>query len=168
MKASIFTQCLTMPAVCHYVFRRNFMKPNTIALIPPTGYNVETNSHKAILWLKFIAHKHQISIQHSRNSKEKHIFQYKVDGWDPVNKNVYEFHGCVYHGCPKCFSPSSFNTLKNETFENTFKKHKERLDKIKSSQEVNNVVESVNMKINFEMITNFLILCKMKKTLDLL
>ena len=79
------------------------MKPNTIGLIPPTGYSIEPSSHKAILWLKYTSQKQYIYIQHSRNSKEKHILEYKIDGWDPVNKNVYEFQGCVFHGCPKCF-----------------------------------------------------------------
>ena len=26
----------------------------------------------------------------------------KVDGYDPVTKTVYEFHGCQFHGCKKC------------------------------------------------------------------
>ena len=25
-----------------------------------------------------------------------------VDGFDPVTQTVYEFHGCVWHGCPRC------------------------------------------------------------------
>ena len=26
-----------------------------------------------------------------------------VDGYDEATKTVYEFHGCFYHGCVKCF-----------------------------------------------------------------
>ena len=26
----------------------------------------------------------------------------KVDGYDPLTKTVYEFHGCEFHGCRKC------------------------------------------------------------------
>ena len=26
-----------------------------------------------------------------------------VDGYDETTKTVYEFHGCFYHGCAKCF-----------------------------------------------------------------
>ena len=136
-----FIQCLTMPAACHYVFRRNFMKPDTIALIPPNGYDIEPSSFKSTLWLKYVSFKQNIYIQHSRNGKEKQIQQYKVDGWDPHNRNVYEFHGCVFHGCPKCFSCNSYNPLKNETFEATLKKHNERISAIKSAPEVNNLIE---------------------------
>jgi hypothetical protein len=122
-----FIQCLTMPAACHFVFRRNFMKPDTIALIPPNGYDTEPSSFKSTLWLKYVSFKQNIYIQHSRNGKEKQIQQYKVDGWDHHNRNVYEFHACVFHGCPNCFSSKSYYPLKNETFEATLKKHNERI-----------------------------------------
>ena len=26
-----------------------------------------------------------------------------VDGYDALTRTVYEFHGCIYHGCPTCF-----------------------------------------------------------------
>ena len=26
-----------------------------------------------------------------------------VDGYDPVENIVLEFHGCLFHGCLKCF-----------------------------------------------------------------
>ena len=25
-----------------------------------------------------------------------------MDGYDPLTKTVYEFHGCEFHGCRKC------------------------------------------------------------------
>ena len=28
---------------------------------------------------------------------------YFVDGYDPSTRTVYEFHGCLYHGCPRCY-----------------------------------------------------------------
>ncbi len=34
--------------------------------------------------------------------KSKHTFT--CDGLDIENKIAYEFNGCYYHGCPKCFS----------------------------------------------------------------
>ena len=135
-----FIQCLTMHAACHYVLRRNLMKPNTIELIPPIGYNIEPSSIKS-RWLKYVSFKQNIYIQHSRNGKEKQIQQYKVDGWDPQSRNVYEFHGWVFHGCPKCFSSNSYNPLKIETFEANLKKHNKRILAIKSAPEVSNLIE---------------------------
>ena len=131
-----FSQCLTMPAACHYVFRRNFMKANTIALIPPNGYNTESTSYKATLWLQHISLKKNIYIQHARNSKEKRIDDFKVDGWDPENKTVYEFHGC-----PKCYYGDSYNSLKNELMSTTYTKHLDRINKIKNNAQVLVLVE---------------------------
>ena len=46
-------------------------------------------------------------IQHVRNGGEQRIaatpFAYRVDGLDHTTHNVYEFHGCLYHGCRRCF-----------------------------------------------------------------
>ena len=83
------------------------MLENSIALIPHFGYqNPEATSSKAI-WLKYMSIKTKLSIQHSRNGKEKKILQYKIDGWNEQTNTAFEFHGCVYHGCPKCFSINS-------------------------------------------------------------
>jgi hypothetical protein len=49
-----FVQCLTLPSACHYVYRRNFMKSQSIGNIPTHGYNCETTSFKAMIWLKYI------------------------------------------------------------------------------------------------------------------
>jgi hypothetical protein len=108
------------------------MPKNSIALIPPNGYqNYESTSYKALLWLKYISQKHNIKIQHSRNSKEKRISRYKVDGWHEETGRVSEFHGCVYHGCTKCYTPNTFNPLNNLLMSVTFKKHKVRMQTLK-------------------------------------
>ena len=45
-------------------------------------------------------------IKHARNGGEQMIQikrgKVKVDGYDPITKTVYEFHGCEFHGCKKC------------------------------------------------------------------
>ena len=104
-----FVDSLTLASACHLVYRRNFMPENTIGLIPPMGYCTESTSHKAIIWLKYISFKNKIHIQHARNGGEKTINGLKIDGWDEKNLTAYEFHGCIYHGCQKCYKPESFN-----------------------------------------------------------
>ena len=46
-------------------------------------------------------------IRHVRNGGEQSIrvgmSSYFVDGYDPSTRTVYEFHGCLYHGCPCCY-----------------------------------------------------------------
>ena len=33
----------------------------------------------------------------------------KVDGFDKTTNIIYQFHGCFWHGCPKCFDPNTIN-----------------------------------------------------------
>ena len=100
-----FINSLTMPSVCHEVYRRQFMPVDSIALIPAFGYqNQEATSYKAIIWLKYISITNNINILHSRNGGEKKIGNYKLDGWNIETDTAYEFHGCVFHGCPKCYN----------------------------------------------------------------
>ena len=48
-----FSSCTTIASLCHHIFRKNIMKENTIAIIPPNGYNPEQRtSVKAMKWLK--------------------------------------------------------------------------------------------------------------------
>ena len=46
-------------------------------------------------------------IRHVRNGGEQSVRtianSYFVDGYDPLTRTVYEFHGCLYHGCPRCY-----------------------------------------------------------------
>ena len=115
-----FINSLTMPSVCHEVYRKLFMPSDSIALIPAFGYqNPEASSFKAILWLKYVSIKNNIYIIHSRNGSEKKIMSFKLDGWHEDSSTAYEFHGCVFHGCPKCCNESTFNALKNEKMSQT-------------------------------------------------
>ena len=51
-----FKHCLSIASVCYLVYRRNFMKSKTIALIPKYGLNLGQNhSHKQLQWLKYIS-----------------------------------------------------------------------------------------------------------------
>jgi hypothetical protein len=128
-----FVQCLTIASVCNFIYRRNFMKPQTIAIIPEYGLNLGRNhSHKQLLWLKYISTKNNIYIRHCKNGGEQKIGNYYLDGYDALTKTGYEFHGCIFHGCPKCQKPTTFNTIKHETMGSIYKQHLDRIRYIKS------------------------------------
>ena len=98
---------LTTPSFCNTLYRRNFMSPNSIAWIPANGFMPKENtSKKADLWLKFISESENIYIQHSKNQGE-----YKVDGISLKEKKIYEFMGCLYHGCEICNGENTLNPL---------------------------------------------------------
>ena len=48
---------------------------------------------------------HRHHLQHVGNAGEYHILgtKYTIDGFHYKTNTVYEFHGCFWHGCPKCY-----------------------------------------------------------------
>ena len=85
-----------------------------------------------IAWLNYVARNENIHLQHVNNSHklgagevqipiQAHM-EYKrgkntakVDGYDPLTKTVYEFHGCFWHGCPYCYEPSQIVPMRSYT-----------------------------------------------------
>lgn len=97
------------------MYRTNFLKQESIAVIPPHGYRPEEKqSIMAYQWMSYMSHTTGIKIQHGRNYGEKHASPYKIDGY---YKNcdgedvALEFHGCFWHGCPTCFSKHTINPV---------------------------------------------------------
>ena len=94
-----FKQCLTIASACNLVFRTNFLKENTIAILPPHGYHPKIKqSNMALKWLSYIAEKNDIYIRHKRNGGEKGVGRYSLDGYHEETNTAYEFHGCFWHG----------------------------------------------------------------------
>ena len=107
--------CITIASACNKYWRMHHLEPNTIAVEPLRGWRgVNTNqSLKALQWL-YLKEKEipkqgasADRIRHVRNGGEETIrtavTSYFVDGYDPLTHTVYEFNGCLYHGCPRCY-----------------------------------------------------------------
>ena len=108
-------KCITIASACNLYWRKHHLTPDTIAVEPLGGWRgAQVNqSLKALQWLYY--QEHQIPkqgaradrIRHVRNGGEQSIRtianSYFVDGYDPLTRTVYEFHGCLYHGCPSCY-----------------------------------------------------------------
>jgi len=114
-----FATCITIASACNLVFRTNFLRPETIEIIPAQGYRPEEKqSVKALQWIKYVAQFKGVHIQHARNGGEKAIDQYSVDGYYETKdgeKVVMEYHGCFWHGCPKCYTKQTINTVDKST-----------------------------------------------------
>ena len=82
-----------------------------ITKLPPSGYN-DQYSKVSIQWLEWMAHVSNIEIQHALNIGEKFLpgTRYKLHGYCEETNTAYEYHGCVFHGCPKCFSDNREDT----------------------------------------------------------
>jgi hypothetical protein len=61
-------------------------------------------SRAAQKWIESVESAEGIHIQHKpRDSHEKVIGGYKVDGWCEETQTIYEFHGDYWHGNPKIY-----------------------------------------------------------------
>ena len=90
------------------------MRRRTLAVEPLRGWNPQIRQSRAAF--KWLYHLECIlpppkdgepRIRHSRNGGEV-LFRvgehrYHMNGYEPRTGFVYEFNGCFYHGCPKCF-----------------------------------------------------------------
>lgn len=87
------TNIFTLPQASMQVFRAKFLKPETIAVIPSSGYVDKRNSsYEAEVWLNVLERKNNIIIQ-----REVYIKPYYVDGMNAQTNTVYEFEGCFWH-----------------------------------------------------------------------
>ncbi|CAF0964145.1 unnamed protein product [Brachionus calyciflorus] len=103
-------------------------------IIPENRYHPEQKtSIKCQLWLKYLSKKHKIEIRHSKNSGEVSIRKYKIDGYCEQTNTFFEFHGCLFHGCQKCYKSDTFNPFKQESMETTYNRHLNRINFIKNS-----------------------------------
>ena len=68
-------------------------------------YPEQTCSFVAIKWLEWEAKKRGIHIHHARcgHGGERQILGARVDGYHEETKTVFQFHGCLWHGCEKCY-----------------------------------------------------------------
>ena len=61
---------------------------------------------KVIIIFAFEGLEEELKIITKIDNKKQNL---KVDGSDEKNKIVYQFQGCYYHGCPKCYKPDDIN-----------------------------------------------------------
>ena len=60
---------------------------------------------------------------------------YQVDGYDRLTNTVYEFHGCLFHGCPRCFPKRSQkgHVHYGRTMEQVYEATREKEDKLRQA-----------------------------------
>ena len=91
------------------------MPPDTILVVP----RKQAYSNLQIAWLNYVQKDRSVFLQHIHNSYKlgcgvveipiqantaykKGKATAKVNGYDPITKTVYKFHGCYWHGCRFC------------------------------------------------------------------
>jgi len=102
-------RCLTIASACNLYYRKTHMLERSTASEPISGWHGQDKPHSkaSIEWLTWLNTRPHHNIQHGRNGGEYVIkdgpHKYYVDGYDPITNVVYEFNGCYWHSCPKCY-----------------------------------------------------------------
>ena len=114
---------ITIASACNRDLRMNRMIPNSIASEPVRGWRNRINQSRAGReWLTWCDNQRREQVlqqqlfnrphpnqcyfvQHVGNGGEYRIpgTDFHVDGFDFATNTVYEFHGCFWHGCPRCY-----------------------------------------------------------------
>ncbi len=81
------------------------------------------------------------------NGGEKQIIGYKVDGYCEETNIVYQFHGCFWHRCPKCFQPDTINNKNQKTMKDLYNNTKEISNKIEKQYKLIETWELILRKI---------------------
>ena len=81
-------------------------------------------------WLEQEAKRWKIRIHHamSGHGGERWIERAPVDGYNPETKTVFQYHGCYWHGCRKCYPNDRDRIIdrKDKTRDDLFKATKRR------------------------------------------
>ena len=104
---------ITIAAACNLVLCRNFLEPDSIAIIPPDGYGPGQNfSRDSIRWLNYEALKDDIVISHAMNGGEVRLQgRVTVDGICFETRKIYSYLGCLFHGCKTCYDEDTINPI---------------------------------------------------------
>ncbi|XP_071113222.1 uncharacterized protein [Haliotis cracherodii] len=96
-----FVEVITAAAFTMKYLRQHDLKPNTITILPPQGYQPKRNYSQACMHrLHYLMETDRhLHLQHARNGGEKEFtcgyqHRYSVDGYDPATGTIYEFLGC--------------------------------------------------------------------------
>lgn len=99
---------ITCASVCNGVYQTKYMPEDTIARVPSRGYIVgPPQSMEAVEWLEYQRLFEGVrDMRHVGNSVdgEKKVGQYRLDGYSAERGTAYEYYGCFFHGCPRCFT----------------------------------------------------------------
>jgi G:T-mismatch repair DNA endonuclease (very short patch repair protein) len=127
----VFLEAVTIASASNKVFRKRFLKSDTIGLIPSGRYTNNTPQRKqALMSLAYRQQTDACSIRHGRNGREYRLPELphlKVDGYCEHTRTVYEFNGCYWHGCPRCQILRDVPTIHEDTLAERYERTMNRV-----------------------------------------
>lgn len=128
-----FLQCITLAQTVLTIFRKNFMKPDSLGICQKSNQNQSFIGH---LWLLYQKKYFNSNIKLEVRLQPSNIC---VDGYCDLTRTCYEFNGCWYHAhtCLKAFQPGVFKTFSFPTNFNLNERHEATKYKLKRLQQMN-------------------------------
>jgi G:T-mismatch repair DNA endonuclease (very short patch repair protein) len=112
----------TAASLTLYIYRYLYMPPDSMVVLDTNYVKRPPHSEISQMWLAWMNEPERMNgkIKHARNGGEYTLpnpnpptmtvngeFRkrppYKVDGFCKENNTIYEFHGCIFHGCERCY-----------------------------------------------------------------
>ena len=126
-------ESFTLPQAVMIAYRKQYMEENMLGIVPTSLYHEmrKNQSREGLKWLIYEAQKRTANIIYEVNIPTT---KYYVDGFCKETNTVFEFLGCYWHGCERCFLNRSkpINSRKEETFDVRYHQTCLRLDTIAS------------------------------------
>jgi len=118
--------CITIASLCMKIMRTHFIEEDSIPLVSERR-TCDVYSKESIEFMCWRSKRDNIYIKHCANQggKEIVICGYRVDGYCEETKTIYEYHGCLYHGCPHCFGNQWDDSPPPEACDSGFKTYRE-------------------------------------------
>jgi len=120
-------QYVTIPGVCMALFRSKYLPPETVAV--DTEPHKDRYSKESIAWLESLENP---NIRHALRGGEVGFCGARVDGYDATTGTVYQYHGCFWHGCPRCHKPDFVNNVRKMSMEDLYEETVERTRKLRA------------------------------------
>ena len=131
-----FTDATTIASTCNKIYRRNFLKPGPIGIIPKNDYRWKDRQSKIVVeWLLWMEREKQINITHAAKNYEMSLHGARVDGYCTDTNEIFEFQGCYYHGwaqCSKFGRDEPIDEDPTQTLNLRYEKTLSKIEKLKS------------------------------------
>ena len=100
-------------------------------------YPKHSSSPESFRWLEQEAALRKIHIHHAAcgHGGERWVERAPVDGYNHETRTAFQYHGCHWHGCRKCY-PNDRNKIvghNNQTREDRFKATVERTEALRAA-----------------------------------
>ncbi|CAL1296137.1 unnamed protein product [Larinioides sclopetarius] len=124
---------VTIASACMAAYRSSHIQEDILAMVPVNGYvNKTCYSRDGVRWLEYISSKEGIYIRHSLNGFGEQLIEGNpVDGFCVETNTIYQYQGCFYHGCAKCFERNIINPVSGISMNNLLLKSDENVKNLR-------------------------------------